>query len=186
MGENGRATGMFAGGPDPMFVECRSVMAQKYCVFNLTRESFLSLGVSKADTAWSRLRGLLGKRYLNPNDGLWIVPSQGIHTFGMLFPIDAIYLGKEDLVVELVEGLWPFRIGPIRMATASVIELPPRSIRASQTEVGDQFLICEPEEMAEYLRQREAFKKQERLAQEKARSERALRVMERPKAAGES
>lgn len=134
-------------------------MQQKYCVFNITKESFLSLGVTKAETTWARLSGLVGKRYLKPDEGLWIAPSQGIHTFGMLFAIDAVYLDKQGKVVELVERLLPFRLGPVRMAASCVIELPERSIRSSQTEVGDQFLICTPEELANYLKQREAFRR---------------------------
>jgi uncharacterized membrane protein (UPF0127 family) len=127
-------------------------VTQRYCVFNLTRESFLSLGVARADTSWSRLRGLLGRRRLQPNDGLWVVPSQGIHTFGVPFAIDVVYLDKHDSVVQVIDHLGPFRVGPIHTGAASVIELPPRSIRSSQTQPGDQFLICSPDEMVQYLK----------------------------------
>ena len=60
---------------------------QKYCVYNESRESFLSLGVEAADTTLARLKGLLGKLKLGLDEGLWIVPSQGIHTVGVLFHI---------------------------------------------------------------------------------------------------
>lgn len=127
-------------------------VTQRYCVFNLTRESFLSLGVAKADTSWSRLRGLLGRRRLRPNDGLWVVPSQGIHTIGMAFAIDVIFLDKHHHVVQVIEHLGPFRIGPIYTSAASVIELPLRSVGSSQTQPGDRFLICSPDEMVQYLK----------------------------------
>jgi uncharacterized membrane protein (UPF0127 family) len=134
-------------------------VTQRYCVFNLTRESFLSLGVARADTTGTRLRGLLGKRRLEPDDGLWIVPSQGIHTVGVLFPIDVVYLDKRHRVVHVIEHLGPFRTGPIRTDTASVLELPPRSVHASQTQVGDDLRICSAEDMVQYLKQREAWKR---------------------------
>jgi uncharacterized membrane protein (UPF0127 family) len=128
-------------------------MAQKskpketFYVFNQTRESFLSLGVTVADTHFARLRGLLGRRKLGPDEGLWVIPSQGIHTIGMLFPIDVVYLSQDLRVVHLEEHLGPFRIAPLRMNCHSVLELPARTIYTSQTQVGDEIVICSPEEM---------------------------------------
>ena len=89
-------------------------MAQTLYVFNLTRQSFLSLGVSPADTHMARLRGLLGRMRLRSDEGLWVVPCQGIHTIGLLFPIDVIYLDENRRVIHLIEHLGPFRIAPIR------------------------------------------------------------------------
>lgn len=124
-----------------------------YCVFNKTRESFLSLSVSAADTHLARLKGLLGKLKLKADEGIWVVPSQGIHTFGVLFPVDLIYLDSALRVVHLIESFPSFRIGPIKRNCTSVLELATRTIYASQTQMGDQLLICSPEEMEEYLRE---------------------------------
>lgn len=124
-----------------------------YCVFNKTRESFLSLSVSAADTHFARLKGLLGKLKLKADEGIWVIPSQGIHTFGVLFPVDLIYLDSGLRVVHLIESFPSFRIGPIRRNCTSVLELATRTIYSSQTQVGDQLLICSPEEMEEYLRE---------------------------------
>jgi uncharacterized membrane protein (UPF0127 family) len=123
-----------------------------YCVFNLTEQSFLGTNVMRADTAFSRLRGLLGKLKLKSGDGLWMVPSMGVHTIGLMFPIDLIYLDDENRVVHCEEHLMPFRISPIRMKSASVLELPLHTIYASQTRVGNQILICRPHEMEAYLK----------------------------------
>ena len=127
---------------------------QRYCAFNVTRESFLCVGMTRADTPWARLRGLLGRRSLETGDGLWLVPSQGVHTFGMRFPIDAIYLDRQDRVVAVEQDLSPFRVGPFRRAAASVIELPIRSVLASQTQEGDQLLLCTPQQMTAYLKEK--------------------------------
>jgi uncharacterized protein len=124
-----------------------------YCVFNKTRESFLSLSVSAADTHLTRLKGLLGKLRLKADEGIWVVPSQGVHTFGVLFPVDLIYLDSALRVVHLIESFPSFRIGPIKRNCTSVLELATRTIYSSQTQVGDQLLICSPEEMEEYLRE---------------------------------
>jgi uncharacterized protein len=122
-----------------------------YSVFNQTRESFVTLGVTKADNHLARLKGLLGRLRLKSDEGLWVVPSRGIHTIGLLFPIDLIYLDSQHRVVELVEHLGTFRIGPLRIESASVLELPTRTIYSSQTQVGDQLLICAVEAMEAYL-----------------------------------
>ena len=118
-----------------------------YCVFNQTRESFLGLNVSCAGTPWARLRGLLGTWRIRPGEGVWVVPSQGVHTIGIPYPIDLVYLDAEGRVIHLTEHLRAFRVGPIRLKCASVLEMAPHTIYSSQTRVGDRLLICFPEEM---------------------------------------
>lgn len=122
-----------------------------YCVFNKTRESFLSLRVAAADTHFARLRGLVGRLRLKSDEGIWVIPSQGVHTIGVLVAVDLIYLDADHRVLHTVESLGSFRIGPIRRRCSSVLELPTRTIYSSQTQVGDELLICSAEEMEQYL-----------------------------------
>src|SRR5713101_55025 len=121
-------------------------MPKKCYVYNKTRESFLSMGVKVADTFLASLKGLLGKRKLKNDEGIWVIPSQGIHTIGVLFPIDVVYLDANRKVIHLVEHLRPFRLGPIKVGCESVLELPVRTIYASHTQIGDSFLIRSPDE----------------------------------------
>lgn len=123
---------------------------QTLCVFNRTRESFLGLRVALADTLLTRLKGLLGRLRLTPDDGIWLVPSCGIHTIGMLFAIDVVYLDGANRVIHLVEHLGPCRISPIRIKCASILELKSRSIYSSNTQIGDDLLICTPGEVREH------------------------------------
>jgi len=125
-------------------------MKRTLCVFNRNRESFLGLRVAPADTMLLRLEGLLGRLRLKPDDGIWLIPSCGIHTFGMLFALDLIYLDAANRVIHLVEQLGPFRISPIRIKCASILALPSRAIYSSNTQVGDELLICSPEEIRHY------------------------------------
>ena len=125
-------------------------MQRTFYVFNLTRQAFLSLGVNPAHTHMTRLRGLLGKMKLRSNEGLWLVPCQGIHTIGLLFPIDVIYLDEQRRVIHLIEQVGPFRVTPIRRHASSVLQLPTRTIYSSNTQLGDELLICSPEEMENY------------------------------------
>jgi hypothetical protein len=118
--------------------------------FNITRQSFINLGVAIADTPWTRLRGLLGRMRLRSDEGLWVIPSRGIHTVGLMFSIDVIYLDAQLRVVHLVESLGPLRIGPLRLRCESVLELPARTIYGSGTQIGDQLMICTPQDMEAY------------------------------------
>jgi uncharacterized membrane protein (UPF0127 family) len=124
---------------------------QKYCVYNQTRECFLSLSVTRADTTFARLKGLIGRLKLRYDEGVWMVPSSGIHSFGVLFPLDLIYLDENHCVIHLVEFFRTFRIAPLRVRAASVLQLPIHTIYSSQTQQGDQLLICPPEEMECHL-----------------------------------
>ena len=119
-----------------------------YCVYNQTRECFLSLSVTPADTTFSRLRGLIGRLKLKVDEGLWIVPSCGVHTVGVLFPLDLIYLNDNHQVIHLIEHFPRFRIAPLRTQASSVLELPTHTIYSSQTQPGDQLVICAVEEIS--------------------------------------
>lgn len=124
--------------------------------FNITRQSFINLGVSAADTTLARLRGLLGRLRLRSDEALWVVPSRGIHTFGLLFQIDVIYLDSECRVVHLIENLGPLRFAPIRLRCASVLELPAGAIYSSGTQLGDRLLIEPPDQVDRYLESRQS------------------------------
>ena len=57
-------------------------MKTPYCAFNVTKQAFISLGVTVADTPFARLRGLLGKMRMRSDEAVWVVPSHGVHTIG--------------------------------------------------------------------------------------------------------
>ena len=114
-------------------------------VYNKTKQTFLAFRVAVADSMVGRLVGLLGKRSLNPDGGVWIVPANAIHTVGMLFTFDLVLVDRDFKVVGLRELIPPFRVTRPNFRAESVIELPAHSIFKSRTEVGDQ-LIIEPYE----------------------------------------
>lgn len=110
-------------------------------VINLTKQTWLATKVRKADKFLTRLVGLLKRTHLGPEEALWLMPSKGIHTIGMKFPIDVIFLNKDYRVVGLTSGLAPYRISSVYLRSYSVLELPSGTIKKSQTELGDQFEI---------------------------------------------
>src|SRR5450755_3305522 len=109
-------------------------------VYNKTRETFVATEATVADSYLRRLVGLLGKtrRWARLGTGLWIVPSRGVHTIGMLFPIDIIFLNKDKEVVHLEEYVRPFRISRVSLRANSVLELPHHTIYRSGTQIGDR------------------------------------------------
>ncbi len=108
-------------------------------VYNKTRETFVATEATVADSYVRRLVGLLGKtkRWARFGCGLWIIPSRGVHTIGMLFPIDLIFLSKEKEVVHVEEFVRPFRISKVSLKAASVLEVPAHTIYRTGTKVGD-------------------------------------------------
>lgn len=122
------------------------------CVYNQSRECFLGLRVAPADTIFARLKGMIGRLRLRSDEGIWVVPSNGVHTLGVLFPLDLIYLDDDCRVIDLIEYFPTCRIAPLRIRASSVLELPPHTIYSSQTQKGDRLLICAPEEMEIRLR----------------------------------
>lgn len=110
-------------------------------VYNTTKETFLALRVKVADSILGRLIGLLGRRSLKPDSGVWIVPCNSIHSIGMLMTFDAVMVDKDFKVVSVNELVSPFRILWPKRRVESVIELPAHTIFRSRTEVGDQLMI---------------------------------------------
>jgi len=110
-------------------------------VYNKTKETFLAFRVNIADSVSGRLIGLLGRRSLKPDGGVWIVPANAIHTIGMLFSFDVVMIDKNFRVVSVKEFVKPFRIILPKLRAESVIELPAHTIFRSRTEVGDELVI---------------------------------------------
>lgn len=119
-----------------MFGKSREVF-----VYNETKGTFLAFKVRVADSILGRLVGLLGRRSLQPDAGVWIVPANAIHTIGMLFAFDVVMIDKDFRVVSVKEMVKPFRVIFPKRRAESVIELPRHTIFRSRTEIGDQLLI---------------------------------------------
>jgi len=120
-----------------------AVFSSQGQAFNQTRQAFLATALAVADTHWTRLRGLLGLRSsdFRNGSGLWIVPCHGVHTLGMGFPIDVVYLDRVMTVIHIQHDLQPWRFAPVRTQAASVLELPCRTAAETRTAVGDRIEI---------------------------------------------
>ena len=109
---------------------------------NLNTGAVVATHVAVADTRAARAVGLLTRSGLNPGEGLWIVPSRGVHTWGMRFPIDIVALDQEGVVVDRVAVLKPWRIRLPRRGTAGVLERPAGALDATGTEIGHRIELA--------------------------------------------
>jgi uncharacterized protein len=103
---------------------------------NLDTGVVVADNVAVAATRATRAVGLLSRTGLEPGEALWIVPSRGVHTWGMRFTIDIVALDERGVVVDRVSRLKPWRIRLPRRGTAGVLELPPGTLDASGTILG--------------------------------------------------
>jgi uncharacterized membrane protein (UPF0127 family) len=123
----------------------------KYCVYNQTRESFLSLGVTVADITVEKLRAMIERLTIKSDSGLWMLPYRGIPSAKGLSPIDLLYLDKDYRVLQEVESFPTSSVEPLRDEAASALVLPAHTIYSSQTQPGDQLVICIADEMERRL-----------------------------------
>ena len=105
-------------------------------VVNLTRQTSLATNLEVAGSGPKRAKGLLGRKGLGPGQGMWIVPCEAVHTIGMQFPIDLVYLDRRHRVKKVRSSVPPWRLSAC-LSAHSVIELASGAIRESRTGVGD-------------------------------------------------
>lgn len=117
-----------------------------HCAYNQTRECFLGLEVLATELSYVRIGEILAKQHIKSGEGIWLKPFHGIPTTDLLAPLDLIFLDSQCRVIETVESFPTFLATKISRA-ASVLVLPAHSIYSSQTQPGDQLILCVAEEM---------------------------------------
>ena len=97
-----------------------------------------------ADSAWTRMRGLLGRSELPEDEGILIKPCSSIHMFFMRFAIDAVFLDRDLQVLKVVPHLRPWRMASKRRSR-SVLELAAGTCERRGLQVGDRLVLDEPD-----------------------------------------
>lgn len=108
---------------------------------NATRGRVLGDAIGEAETFLARLRGLIGIRGLDAGEGLWIHPCNSIHSFGMRFPFDALFLDAQGRVVGACSRFRRNRVSRIYPGARGVLELPAGTIETTGTGVGDAIVF---------------------------------------------
>src|SRR5438874_5886696 len=120
-----------------LFIRSRTGRPKRqFRVWNVTRQVELARCVDVAGDAASRRRGLLGRDGLAIGEGLWIVPCEAVHTFGMRFPIDLVYLDRNKRVKKVQHAVPRGRLS-VCLPAHSVLELAAGSAGKTGTERGD-------------------------------------------------
>ena len=110
---------------------------------NINKNTSIASNVCLADTFLTRLKGLLATKQLETGKGLVIRPCCSIHTVGMNYDIDVVFVGSDDNVLKVVSNMPANRFALCRKSSY-VIELPAGTIEATGTTVGDKIsLICD-------------------------------------------
>ncbi len=115
---------------------------------NVTQQSVLADSVESADSLWAKFRGLMGRRSLPQDAGLWLPGSNGIHMLFMRFAIDCVFVGKpspadgtrEVVAVRHAVAPWRGVVWYVRGAHGT-LELPTGTIERTRTVRGDRILL---------------------------------------------
>jgi uncharacterized membrane protein (UPF0127 family) len=148
-GEAGGRRARGAAAPAPQAKE--TMNSRTHCAYNQTRECFLGLEVKVVDLPALRVGELMTARPLKSGDGVWMRPFRGIPSAEMPAPLDLIYLDEDCRVIDAVESFPTFQVSSSNLRPDSVLALPAHSIYTSQTQPGDQLVICVAEEMEQQL-----------------------------------
>lgn len=91
-----------------------------------------------ADSLWSRFMGLMGKRELPAGEGICIRPCSSIHMFFMRFPIDAVFVDADGLVLRIYGSIRPWRVSGIVWKAKACVELAAGTAAAKGLHAGDR------------------------------------------------
>lgn len=91
-----------------------------------------------ATRSGERRKGLLGREQLDRDEGIYIAPTEWVHTFGMRFPIDVAFLSKDGVVLAINHSLRPNRFSKLSWRAQGALELASGCLKESGTDVGDR------------------------------------------------
>ena len=101
-----------------------------------------AIRVTAAHSWLKRLKGLLGTRSLAQHHGLWLKPCKGIHTVGMLYRIDVVFLNQHYRITKVDNSVPPFWFSMAPRDTTSVLELARGGAELHQLTVGETLELC--------------------------------------------
>ena len=118
-----------------------------HCAYNQTRECFLALEVLATELSYAKIGDILAKQSFRSGEGILLEPFHCIPATDLFAPLDLIYLDSHCCVIEVVESFPTFLASSLISRASSVLILPAHSIYSSQTQTGDQLILCVAEEM---------------------------------------
>jgi uncharacterized protein len=121
----------------------RGKMAGNLQAINRTRGTVVCARVERAEGAWGKGRGLLGRAGLEPGCGMLfevgpLNPFMWMHMFFMRFPIDIVFMDRYGRVIKINRELKPWQVSSVVFGARGALELPAGGAASSSTEPGDQ------------------------------------------------
>ncbi len=108
-------------------------------IFNETKQNLIGNKIKLASSFFKRFRGLMLSPAPKENEGILITPCNSVHMMFMLYPIDAVFLSKENEVKHLYPNLRPWLgITKLHRDTKSVLELKQGMIKEKNISIGDK------------------------------------------------
>ncbi len=110
-------------------------------IINKAKNRGLAEQAEVAKTLFKKAKGLLGRNMLQEKEAMILEACNSVHTFFMRFPIDILFVGRNNRIVGMAHNVKPWHLTPIYWKAAFVIELPAGVIKDSGTEIGDELVF---------------------------------------------
>jgi len=125
--------------------------AEKYCVYNQTRQRFIATDVESADASAAKSEARLRDVGQPGANGLWIFPYLGISPSSVSFPVDLVFVNNDCVVVEIVESFPLSNPTPASVRALNLLVLPADTVALGEIRTGDQLIVAAPGEMKWHL-----------------------------------
>lgn len=110
-------------------------------ITNINNGKMLADQIKQADNFFTRLKGLLGVKKLNPGQGIIIVPCNMVHTLGMKISIDVLFVDRTGEIIHIIEAMPPNRFSPHVKKARYVVELSAGQAKKAGLVNGDKISI---------------------------------------------
>lgn len=110
-------------------------------IINKAGNSVIADDAIFAKALLKRMKGLLGRKEFGKGQAIILEPCNSIHTFFMSFPIDVLFLNKDNNVIKAIPCVKPFRLTRIYFNAVRCIELPSGTIQNTSIREGDPLLL---------------------------------------------
>lgn len=105
---------------------------------NATTGEVIATAVQRADGVVERMVGLLNRRHINSEEGLWFQNCAMIHTLGMRERIDVVFLDRENRVVQTLRNVERNRVAVSCPGAHVTVELGSGALDARDILSGDR------------------------------------------------
>jgi len=123
----------------------------RFCAYNLTGQRFISNEVVVVDSPVIAAEDCLSSVTPGSGAAVWFVPIQTLSATSFRFPADLLYLNLSCAVIDAVQSFPIARVSSSVSKAASVLVMPAQTICSTGVEIGDQLMVCGPDEMQRHL-----------------------------------